>query len=475
MVFRRFSPWLAFAVSGFASAAFAQALVCPTPAAIGTHACEVFHFHQAMYRPETRGFAELYGINQFASQSACERAREAAVKRNLAVVERMRIKDQQYEPDRFGQCHCDMTIDRASPNYLNDMQRVAQLRLAEEIRLRVREKLLDNDVPSDAEVVRGLIPPPSNTPLIGGPKLAPLPTAAPVAAVANAAADLKITKTIDTSTPATSSLDLPLVEVPTAGAPPEASGTQINVTAPAPAVPPATQPAQLAQAAPTPVITAPQPVAPPAVVPVTPQPAVATSAPAPAPAPATPALPETKVAETPQPQPPPPPAAETIAEAPQPADETAESFVAYETERIQNVLKASSAIGDDAIKSQIFKACMERIQLLSNLRSLIQGSGARSRLATATRNAKTEEERLALVASLFGSEMPPHWAPQDAKDVVLDDRGEIDADSEKVLRDTGTRYSTAQKKRALYQLLAHSQPTEEQQLWLGSVIDGFLQ
>jgi hypothetical protein len=454
---QRLVPWLAIAGFGLAATAFGQALICPPAASIGAHACETYHFHVAMYRPDSRTFQELYGINQFASQSACDRAREAAIKRNLATVERMRVKDQQYEPDRFGTCHCDMTIDRASANYLNELQRIGQVRSAEEIRQRVRERLLDNNVPTDSDAMRGLIPPPTASPLLGGAKMVPLPATAAIATVTNAAGDLKPTKTIESSAPLTASLDLPLVEIATADSPapaPVPSTTQVTVTAPAPTTAPATAPATTT-APPATTIAAAQPVTPPA----------ETTTPAP--------LPETKVVE-PQPTQP-APAVESHEEAPQPADETAESFVTYETERIQNVLKASGAIADESIKSKIFEACMQRIQLLSNLRSLIQGSGARSRLATAARNIKTEEDRLALVGALFGSDMPPHWAPQDAKDVILDPKPELDTDTEKVLRDTGTRYTLAQKKRALYVLLAHSQPTEEQQLWLGSVIDGFLQ
>ena len=117
---------------------------------------------------------------------------------------------------------------------------------------------------------------------------------------------------------------------------------------------------------------------------------------------------------------------------------------------------------------------MQRIQLLSNLRSLIQGSGARSRLAAAARNARTEDERLVLVAKLFGAEMGTHWAPKDATDVILPPQPP-DSDPEKILRDSTSLFNDQQKKRALYSLLAHSQPTEEQQLWLITVIDSFLQ
>jgi hypothetical protein len=157
------------------------------------------------------------------------------------------------------------------------------------------------------------------------------------------------------------------------------------------------------------------------------------------------------------------------------ADETAEAFVTFETDRIQSVLKAAGAAGDENTSAQIFQACRERIQLLSNLRSLIAGSGARSRLAAAVRNVRTEADRLAVISALFGSDMPAHWAPKDARDVILEARPEVDNDAEKILRDAGGRSSPQQKKRALYVILARTSLTEEQQLWLGSVIDGFLQ
>ncbi|MGZ7079398.1 MAG: hypothetical protein ACXVJT_08310, partial [Thermoanaerobaculia bacterium] len=142
---------------------------------------------------------------------------------------------------------------------------------------------------------------------------------------------------------------------------------------------------------------------------------------------------------------------------------------------IQNVLKASSAIADEMVKAKIFEACMQRIQLLSNLRRLIQGSGVRSRLAAATRGVQSESDRQALAARLFGDDIGSHWAPKDAADVILDPRPDVDGDADRILRDTTGRYSRSQKKRALYLMLARSQPTEEQQLWLSNLVDGFLQ
>ena len=156
------------------------------------------------------------------------------------------------------------------------------------------------------------------------------------------------------------------------------------------------------------------------------------------------------------------------------AQDTAERFISYETQRIQNVLKASAAIADEEVKSKIFEACMQRVQLLSNLRLLIEGSGMRGRLATAARAAESESDRLALMAKLFGAEVKKHWAPQDARDVVFEVEPEVEAAPDRVLRDSGGKYTLQQKRHALYLVLARTQPSEEQRLWLSSVVEEFL-
>jgi hypothetical protein len=152
----------------------------------------------------------------------------------------------------------------------------------------------------------------------------------------------------------------------------------------------------------------------------------------------------------------------------------AESFISYETERIQNVLKAAGAISDETVKSKIFEASLQRTQLLSNLRTLIEGSGARSRIATLARAARTEEDHLMLAEKLFGKGITPHWAPKDVVDVILPPAPEVEPEPERALRDTTGRFNEEQKRRALYLMLARSQPTDEQQLWLVTVIDSFL-
>lgn len=423
------------------SPALAQPLLCPPVASAAGKPCETFHFHVQLFRPEPRDFPEFYGINQFASMASCDRARDAAVKRNMSIVEYMRVQRRDWwQPDKFGPCHCDMTVEKASPNFLSEAARTQQLRDAEEIRQRVRERLIDAKAPPDSEVMRNIAPVLNATPLIGGPKLVSMP--APIAATnSNPPEDLQITKAVDTTPSSAASLDLPLVDIPLPGITPPAD---VLATGPSPA--------------PAPVAPAPASTEPPKPAP----PPAAVSAEPPKTAPAPPLQPAVQVAAEPSP---------TVAESSDlpAAEDVADAFVSYESQRIQNVLKVSSEIGDEAIKAQVLEACTQRIQLLSNLRSIIVGSGSKSRLVAAANAAKKEDDRVAIAAKLFGSDVAPHWAPKDAVDVIFDAGV---AEPERVLRDSAA--SDEQKRHALYALLATSSPTEQQQLWLISVIEGLL-
>jgi hypothetical protein len=162
----------------------------------------------------------------------------------------------------------------------------------------------------------------------------------------------------------------------------------------------------------------------------------------------------------------------TVAEA-APVD-PAGVFIPYETERIQNVLKAAGAISDEKVKARIFEACMQRIQLLSNLRALIEAGGPVSRLALAAAEARDEPQRQELARRLFGSAVAATWAPRDARDVILTPV-DVDTNPEQVLRDRAGSFSADQKRRALYSLLARTQPGDQQLQWLLTVIDAFLQ
>jgi hypothetical protein len=414
------TPFAAFTISA------QQPLVC-SAAPVG-RPCDAYHFHVQLYRPDSKQFVEVSGVNQFATQTACDRARDLHIATNANAVEYLRGIRKQYEADRVGPCHCDMTSDEAAADFLSDAERTAQLRVREEVRLRLRERLLDEKLTSDSEIVRGLWSEPAATPQLNAPKFATMPQSA-VQTVLTAPEDLKPTKTLDTAKPVVAALDLPL----------------IDLAAPAPEPPPATLPLD-AEAA-------------------------TASLPEPAPeeivvdAPVAPELHDTDAAIE-----------STVPEHdPQSAQETAERFVEYEKQRIQNILRASASITDEEIKSKIFDACMQRIQLLSNVRLLIEGSGMRSRLATAARDAVDERDRIALIRRLFGDDVAPHWAPREAADVIFEVDPAVAAEPERMLRDITGDVSAAQKKRALYLVLTQSHPSEDQLLWLSGLVDEFLQ
>jgi hypothetical protein len=399
---------MAVALAAGSTAAQTPALVClPLPAG---RTCELYHYHVQLYRPDTKQRVEIWATPQFATQAACERARDARVAANAKVVEVIRVKQPQYETDRLGPCHCDLTP--------NDAQRVAQVRIAEDIRLRVRERLLDLGATSDSEAVRALDVDPDGTPILATPKFVPPPQSAG-SAPATSPDDLLATRTIDTTKPVVAGLDLPLADIGTPASPP--AGPQPSP----PAVAASSEP------------------------PVEEQKVVAESAPAPSPN---------------------APTEEEMLS----AQDTAERFVNFETQRIQNVLKASTAIADEEVKSKIFDACMQRIQLLSNLRLLIEGSGMRGRLATAAREAESESQRLALMTKLFGDAVKKHWAPQDARDVIFNVEESVAAAPERVLRDSSGKYTVAQKQHALYLVLGSTQPSEDQRLWLSAVVEELL-
>lgn len=359
------TPLLVAAMLAAGTALAQQALVCPPNAS--NQPCERFHYHVAMFRPDTKAVTEIQGTAVFASQAACERARDAESKRNTAMVDYFRRNgEEKYQADRFGPCHCDATTEAQKP---------VQLRNAEEIRWRVRERLLDAGLLSDNELVRNLWADHPAMPLLGGARLVPLPQTAPAPVVVSAE-EMRATKAIDMGKPAEPRFDGPLADI--------------------------AQPARVVEAGDAAAV---------------------------------------------------------------------ELFITFEQERIQNVLKSSTAVTDDEAKSRIFDATMQRMSMLSNLKQVIEAAGPRSRIAAAARKAQTEAERLALVSRLFGEHIAPHWAPSDPAQIVVDPVG---ADPERILRDTSGQFSDAQKRHALYTFLAQSSPTDEQRLWLTNVVDSLL-
>src|SRR5687768_14343992 len=130
---------VALAASCIAAVASAQsALVCPpSAAAAAPGGCEAFHYHVQVFRPEPKGFVDATATPRFATQAACEKVREAHIARNLVVVNYFKKtkNEQQYEADRFGPCHCDFTAEKTNAAFLNDAQRLAQMRSVEDARL----------------------------------------------------------------------------------------------------------------------------------------------------------------------------------------------------------------------------------------------------------------------------------------------------------------------------------------------------
>ncbi|HEY5611810.1 MAG TPA: hypothetical protein VIL97_11415 [Thermoanaerobaculia bacterium] len=417
----------------------AQALTCSTGSGAAPQNCTLFHHHVQVWRPDTKTFVELYGTNAFASLSSCENARAAQQRRNQAIVDQVKRTEPkaQYELNRFGPCHCDQTGDKGNPYYLDDEGRLRQLRSSEELNSKIRERLYDLGVKSDSELIRSLSAPPPNygasvwaknvtMPELGGSTAVEIPNESEIkdTAIGNEAV----------STGAMDS-DLPLVDVAIAVVPRNASQPDEAAVSEAPET---EEPADaVADAAPEEGAS---------------EEGTAEEA----------ALEQTATAF-----------ATTSND-----DETtaaAERLVNYETARVQNVLKASSAVTDAALRNKIFQSCMDRLQLLPNLRRIIEASGSRSLLASLARQANDETGRLNLATRLFGEQFKKHWAPADAKDIVLDAPTEVGDDPIAVLRDSTGRFGSGQRRLALYLVLArNSSLTSNQELWLSGLIESFL-
>ena len=435
-----------------------QLLVCPPSTATSGKPCDVFHYHVQFYEPETKGFTTLYGINQYSSMAACDRARDARVKQNAAVVDYIkRIKAQPYEADRIGPCHCDMTLQTTSATFLSEAQRLVQKRTAEDVRRRVRDKLLDEDASADSELITGLTIVTQVNPMLAGPRLTQLP--APVSiAVENRAADLRMPKATQTSMPAAAAIDLPLADIPLGEA-----GAAAAASTPAPAP----RPAEAATA------KKPAPASGEAPVNLT---AVEVAIPAESAVETPPATERVPAAVVPKPE------AEEGAPAPAApddqsmvsAEDAADVFIRYEIQRIQNVMHAIPDPPDET-GEKVIDACRLRSQVLTNLKYLIIGSGARSAIAAAARRTADEASRLDLVKRLFGEGIAAHWVPRVTTDVLIAADPAIDENPERVLRDSSGQHTPEQKRRALYAVLTRETITEDQQLWLITAVEQFLQ
>jgi hypothetical protein len=367
-----------------------------------------------MYRPDAKTSIELAGVNQFSSKSACESALAAEKARNAAVIDFLKKNEPrlQYQPDVFGGCHCDMTELRSSANFLDEAKRANELRTQQDILTRVRLQLIDSNALPNSDLVRSLRAPVSRFDAALWPRAIESPDPK----------DLQ-------------SMPEPLPE----GA---AKPTQVGADLPKVA---ATQSIEF-----------------PLVEVVTPKEVMVTRAVAPS------------VIE--------PDAPGETTDSPAPADpavpgeaNAAEAFVNYESARVQEILKAAGKIDNAALNKSIYEATIARLQLLSNLKLIVETAGSRSALAAAFEGANDEASRLALVTKLFGDEASRHWAPSDAKDVVFDIPAELTSDPMAVLNDATGKYSLEERRQALYHVLARtSNLTSSQLLWLANLMQSFL-
>ena len=153
----------------------------------------------------------------------------------------------------------------------------------------------------------------------------------------------------------------------------------------------------------------------------------------------------------------------------------ADTFVSFESSRVQAILQASNAIDDAGEKKKIFEAAMHRLQVLSNLKVVVLASGTDSDLADAFAALDTEDQRVSLMSDIFGSTVASHWIPQDAREVVIEIPTELTADPVSILRESTGRYDDEQRKQALFHLLGRTANlTSSQELWVAELMISFL-
>jgi hypothetical protein len=121
----------------------AQGLTCPQPAG-SNEGCRSYHFHQAVWQPVIKGFSEVFSDGTFVSKEKCDTSRAAAEVADTALMERIRTDkiDNSFMATRFGECHCDRTLDPGSPVYLDNKGRTEQIRAKNEAHWYLLEKFV---------------------------------------------------------------------------------------------------------------------------------------------------------------------------------------------------------------------------------------------------------------------------------------------------------------------------------------------
>lgn len=152
---------LFIAMTAVSVRASSQMLTCPQRSA-NADECRRFHYHARLWQMTTRSFSDLTATTDYASVEACERERTARQHASQAFAEQMKTSklDQSFQPDAFGECHCDLTHDPASRTYLDANARARQARIGPEIAWQMREKLLGSSNPAAASLLRLIMPEP---------------------------------------------------------------------------------------------------------------------------------------------------------------------------------------------------------------------------------------------------------------------------------------------------------------------------
>ena len=406
---------MALLLTGFATAtlvAHAQApLTCQGGAGIDSANCAVVHYHVRMYRPDTKASIELTGVNEFASKSACESALAAEKARNASVIEFLKKNEPRLQYQPDVFGACHCDMTRTSSN----------VNFLDEAR-RERELLTQQDILMRVRlrlIDSNALP---NSELVRSLR-------APVSSF-----DMALWPRVIVSPDPKELQSIP-------GPLPESAAKLTEVGA------------DLPKGAAT------QSISFPLVDVVTPKQVIVTRAVAPS------VISAGEESETPR----------SAAQSPAGEANDADAFVNYETARAQAILRAAAQLDDASTNKGIFEASTSRMQLLSNLKLVVETAGSRSELAAAFRDADDEAARLALVSKLFGEAATAHWAPADAKDVVFDIPAELTGDPMAVLNEATGKYSLEQRRQALYHLLTQSSNlTSSQLLWLSDLMASFL-
>jgi hypothetical protein len=152
---------LLLAAVSLAVSANSEPLVCPDQPPAGS--CVRFHYHVEVWNPASNAVEELTGLNQFATIDECSNARTSESRRNIAAIDSLLTADAKSnaQPDRYGPCHCDMTIAPSNPLYLSDSARQAQLQRYRETTGHLRDALIAAGVPPTSEIAAALVLPPA--------------------------------------------------------------------------------------------------------------------------------------------------------------------------------------------------------------------------------------------------------------------------------------------------------------------------